>query len=219
MTQGDTRSTVGLVIFDCDGVLVDSEPISNRIWVECLRELGWVHDDCTSHQMFVGRRMDDCVRILERELGITAPPTLLPRFRERSYEAFRMELQAIPDVKEVLNYLTASELPCCVASSGPHEKIRMNLTITGLIDYFNGNIFSGDDVRFGKPKPDLFLHAAKIMAVQPEHCMVVEDSMPGVEAGLAAGMTVVHYDPTGATASTNSRLRPIRAMSEVLTIL
>lgn len=186
-------ANIDLIIFDCDGVLVDSEPISNRIWVECLRELGWPHDLETSHRKFVGRRMDDCIRIVEAELGIDTPPTLLPDFRRRSFEAFRRELQPIPGVTDVLRELTVRNVRRCVASSGPHEKIRLNLSLTGLAEYFGDDIFSGDDVSRGKPHPDLFLHAAMRMAVEPARCLVVEDSQPGVQAGLAAGMRVVHY--------------------------
>lgn len=186
---------IDLVIFDCDGVLVDSEPISNRIWVECLRELGWPHDLETSHRLFVGRRMDDCIRIVEETLNIIAPTTLLPDFRRRSFDAFRRELQPIPGVTDVLQELAAMNIRRCVASSGPHEKIRLNLSLTGLNEFFGDDIFSGDDVARGKPHPDLFLHAAARLATDPSRCLVVEDSRPGVDAGLAAGMRVVHFDP------------------------
>lgn len=179
-----------LVIFDCDGVLVDSEPISNRVWCQCLRTLGWDLDDAASHEMFVGRSMADCVRLVEARLGITVPETFVPRFREVSFEAFRRELKPIPGVREAIEAIPA---PRCVASSGPHDKIRLNLTITGLIDHFEGRIFSAADVPRGKPHPDLFLHAATSLGTPPTRCVVVEDSVPGVRAAIAAGMRALGY--------------------------
>lgn len=183
-----------LVIFDCDGVLVDSEPISNAVFVEMLAEIGIEITLQECIQTFVGRPAKTNIETIECRLGAPLPPDFVQRLRDKAYAAFEEQLQPVRGIKTVL---AAISLPICVASSSEPELIRKNLTRTGLLKRFdNNNIFSAVHVAHGKPAPDLFLHAAQMMEVNPEHCAVIEDSVPGVQAGRAAGMTVFGYAGT-----------------------
>jgi HAD superfamily hydrolase (TIGR01509 family) len=179
-----------LVIFDCDGVLVDSEPIGVRIDVVLLEELGWPLTEAEVIERFVGRPTAYMVEQVEAHLGHALPDGWDPDQDPRYREAFERELQPVDGVVEALDRI---EEPICVASSGTHERIRFTLGLTGLIDRFDGRIFSVDDVTNGKPAPDLFLHAARTLGVEPTRCAVVEDSTYGVEAARAAGMRAFGY--------------------------
>jgi HAD superfamily hydrolase (TIGR01509 family) len=182
-----------LVIFDCDGVLVDSEPVANRTLALMLRELGL---DLTQEQIFetfVGFSMAHVMRTIENMLGRTPPETFLRDLQARTFEAFRTELRAMPGIEQALDALDAAGLPYCVASSGDHEKMRTTLGITGLWPRFAGRIFSVTQVARGKPAPDVYLFAAKQLGAEPARCVVVEDTPPGVQAGVAAGMTVFGF--------------------------
>jgi HAD superfamily hydrolase (TIGR01509 family) len=178
------------VIFDCDGVLVDSEPISNRVMTEMLTEIGLAYTPERTTDAFMGRSMASCMSIIERELGCPPPEGFTDQFERRTFALFRRELRPIRGVEEMLDRLP---WPVCVASSGDHVKLRTTLTHTGLWDRFAGRIFSAVDVGRGKPYPDLYLFAAERMGADPTRCAVVEDSLPGVEAGKAAGMTVFAF--------------------------
>jgi HAD superfamily hydrolase (TIGR01509 family) len=182
-----------LVIFDCDGVLVDSEPISNRILTRMLNEMGLPYSMRETMDRFVGRSMPSCVAIIEDELGGPAPADFTEEFHRRTVAAFEVELEPVRGVREALDGLP---WPQCVASSGDHAKLRATLTRTGLYDRFAGRIFSALEVQRGKPHPDLFLHAAERMGAEPARCAVVEDSILGVQAGVAAGMRVFAYSGT-----------------------
>ena len=177
-----------LVIFDCDGVLVDSERLAVRTEVEILSELGWQLSESEVIERFVGRSAAHMHESIERHLGrsVDWEAAFEPRYRE----VFERELVAVPGVVDALSRIT---VPVCVASSGSHEKMRFTLGKTGLIDRFDGRIFSVDEVPRGKPAPDVFLFAAQRMGVSPDRCAVVEDSVSGVTAGLAAGMTVFAF--------------------------
>jgi HAD superfamily hydrolase (TIGR01509 family) len=184
------KSPVSLVIFDCDGVLVDSESLGNRVVVESVRELGLVLNLPEAITLFKGCKMADCIAILSERLGRPLPDDFESSIRARTAEAFRRDLQAVPGVHAALSRIT---IPVCVASSGPREKITLALSVTGLLPRFEGRIFSSYEIGSWKPAPDLFLHAAKTLGVPAESCAVVEDSVLGVRAGLAAGMTVLAY--------------------------
>lgn len=177
-----------LVIFDCDGVLVDSEGIAASVLVEEAGASGLYLTVPVAIELFRGEKMARCVAMIEARLGKTLPPEFVPRVRERMARAFTTELRAIDGVKDVLSTLSVAT---CVASSGPLEKIRLSLGVTGLREYFGERLFSSYEVGSWKPEPGLFLHAARVMGVAPEACIVVEDSVPGVKAGVAAGMRVV----------------------------
>jgi HAD superfamily hydrolase (TIGR01509 family) len=174
-----------LVIFDCDGVLVDSDRISLRIQAERISALGleMSYEECVRD--FLGLGMASTLRLLGERTGRPVPEAWVAELETAVSEAFRRDLTPVPGVAEALDRI---ELPTCVASSGSHSKMRLTLGLTGLWERFSGRIFSADEVPRGKPAPDLFLHAAARMSIPPERCIVVEDSPFGVAAARAAGM-------------------------------
>ncbi len=179
-----------LVIFDCDGVLVDSDRISLRIQAERISALGLeiTYEDCVRD--FLGLGMPATLRILAERLGRPLPEGWEAELDAAVRDGFRRELTPVPGIVEALEGI---ELPACVASSGSHEKMRLTLGQTGLWDRFAGRIFSADEVQRGKPAPDLFLHAASRMSTPPERCIVVEDSPFGIAAAKAAGMSALGF--------------------------
>lgn len=179
-----------LVIFDCDGVLVDSEPIAVRIDVEMLAELGVEMSEAEVITRYVGRSPEVIVADVEARLGTRVPDGWLERGDTRLREAFEAELTPVAGIEQALD---AIAMPTCVASSSGHEFLRLKLELTGLYTRFAGHIFSASEVANGKPAPDLFLHAARRMGVEPSNCVVVEDSRYGVQAARAAGMDVLGY--------------------------
>jgi HAD superfamily hydrolase (TIGR01509 family) len=179
-----------LVIFDCDGVLVDSERIAVRIDVVALRSLGWELTEAEVVERFVGRSDAAMTRDIEEYLGRPLPGGWDADFSHLYREALEAELEAVDGVVEALDQIAT---PTCVASSGTHEKLRFTLGRTGLLERFEGRIFSATEVEHGKPAPDLFLYAAERMGVTPAACAVVEDSRYGVEAARAAGMRAFGY--------------------------
>jgi phosphoglycolate phosphatase len=179
-----------LVIFDCDGVLVDSEPIANRVFAEMLASQGLVLTPRETMRRYMGRSMAACRTLIEAELGRALPGDFFSELHARTLGAFQNELRPVDGIGQVLDRLTT---PSCVASSSAHERLRFALELTNLFSRFEGRIFSAHDVARGKPAPDLFLHAAHQMGVAPERCAVVEDSAPGIEAGVSAGMDVYGY--------------------------
>lgn len=186
------KPSFDLVIFDCDGVLVDSERVANEVFADILREECGL--DYTLEQMFatfVGHSRLQCLEIVEGLLGVAPPPRLEQRYQDDINAALLQSVAAVPGIAEVLAEL---EIPCCVASGGSHEKMKITLGKTGLSGYFSGNIFSTSDVARSKPHPDIYLHAANSMGVaDPTRCLVVEDSPLGVSGGVAAGMTVFGF--------------------------
>jgi HAD superfamily hydrolase (TIGR01509 family) len=181
---------VKLVIFDCDGVLVDSERLAVRIDVQVLARLGWNLTEAEVVRRFVGASDAHFRSEVEAHLGRKLDDDWEAEFKPLYRQAFQSELRPVPGIFEALERITRQT---CVASSGTHEKIRFTLGLTGLYSRFRGRIFSATDVERGKPAPDLFLHAAQRMNVLPAHCAVVEDSVHGVEAARAAGMQVLAY--------------------------
>jgi HAD superfamily hydrolase (TIGR01509 family) len=179
-----------LVIFDCDGVLVDSERIAVRIDVQVLARLGWSLTEAEVIERFVGRTQEFMTSEIEAQLGRRLPPGWETEFEPLYREAFETELRPVDGVVEALDAITA---PTCVASSSGHERIRKALELTRLLYRFSGRIFSAEEVARGKPAPDLFLHAAAHLGVAPADCAVVEDSRHGVEAARAAGMRAFAY--------------------------
>jgi HAD superfamily hydrolase (TIGR01509 family) len=182
-----------LVIFDCDGVLVDSEPISNRILAEHLTALGVPTTPAQSVERYMGGSVASMLADVERRLGRAAPANFGADYRRACFAAFDEELEAVDGIRTVLDALDATTTRTCVASSGEHERIRHTLGLTGLLERFEGRIFSATDVARGKPAPDLFEHAAAEMGADPRRCAVVEDSPKGVAAARAAGMAVFAY--------------------------
>src|SRR5690349_11572951 len=156
-----------LVIFDCDGVLVDSEPIANRVFTDLLNEIGLRTTLEETMRDYVGRSMASCMAIVVERLGRPVPDDFVDAFRDRTADAFRAELRGVPGIETALDAITRDALPTCVASSGEHRKIRLSLGLTGLLPRFEGRIFSAQDVPRGKPHPDLFLHAARTLGADP----------------------------------------------------
>ena len=181
---------VELVIFDCDGVLVDSERLAIKIDVRVLAQLGWHMSEAEVIERFVGVSELDVRRAIESHLGCRLPEDWLAQFEPLYRKAFAAELRPVDGIVEALDRITVRT---CVASSGTHDKMRYTLGLTGLYDRFDGRIFSAMDVPRGKPAPDLFLYAAKKMCVAPAACVVVEDSAKGVAAARAAGMRILAY--------------------------
>ena len=183
-----------LVIFDCDGVLVDSEPLANTCFARALQREGldWNVEDTMRRLM--GRSMKSCVEIVEGELGRALPADFVDRLQADTMQAFRdAPLRTVPGVVEAIDAIEAAGIATCVASSGGLDKMRVTLGITGLWSRFEGRIFSSTQVPRGKPFPDLFLHAAIEMNEQPFDSVVVEDSLPGIQAARAAGMRALAY--------------------------
>lgn len=205
------------IIFDCDGVLVDSEPIANQVLVEMANELGAAIDLDYALKHFKGDSIQNChdkiLKLVTQEL----PEDFIATFRERSFESFKRNIKAVEGVKDVLDNLN---IPFCVASSGPENKIRLNLELTGLLPYFEDKIFSCYDIEKWKPDPAVFLWAAETMGFTPEECVVIEDSVAGVTAANRGG-----FDVFGFTAHDyNNELEgkatlTFNTMSEVLNLI
>lgn len=181
---------IELVIFDCDGVLVDSERIAARVQVALGADLGWPLTEEEVIDRFIGRSSVSIREQIAVRLGQETAALWWERFEELHREAVDEGLSPVEGLPEALEAIT---LPTCVASSGSHEKMRHTLGRTGLYERFEGRIYSAAEVSRGKPAPDLFLHAARQMGVAPEACAVVEDSRPGIQAARAAGMRSFGY--------------------------
>lgn len=182
------------MIFDCDGVLVDSEPLACASFSRALKAQGLDWSVEETMRRLMGLSLKTSLEICAAELGRELPGDFLEKMQAVTYQTFRdAPLQAVAGVKDAVTALQAAGLDTCVASSGAPEKMRFTLGLTGLWDLFDGRIFSASQVPRGKPFPDLFLHAAISMNVQPFDCVVVEDSLPGVQAARAAGMKALAY--------------------------
>jgi len=183
-------ASLELVIFDCDGVLVDSEHITHRVLHEMLLEqrVDISYDDTIVH--FMGSSSTAFLEKVSGLCGGEVPPQFLERFRAGMAVAFAESLTAVSGIEDVLSALP---MPYCVASNGRHAKMRLTLGKTGLLRHFEDRIFSAEDVANPKPAPDLFLHAARTLGVAPSDCVVLEDSPLGVQGARAAGMRVYGY--------------------------
>lgn len=179
-----------LVIFDCDGVLIDSEVISARMLIAELAGLGVVVDMAYVARHFLGRSYPTVMATIRKDFGLDLPDSFEEAYRSRLLETFERELRVMPHVRQVLEQLT---LPFCVATSSSPRRVEKSLRLVGLFELVQGRIFTASEVAHGKPAPDLFLHAAAKMGVSPSRCLVVEDSLTGVRAGLAAGMEVWRF--------------------------
>lgn len=215
-----------LVIFDCDGVLVDSEMIASRELASYLSDLGRPTDGAECRAAFTGMSIKSVADLVRRDWGFDLPHDFVEQLRTRDRIAFERDLNVIPGVADVLSRLSHSQTNFCVASSGTLEKIRHSLSITGLLNHFDGHLFSATQVTHGKPAPDLFELAAYEMNVAPEHCVVIEDATAGVRGGVAAGMAVLgftggsHTNPGTADALRSAGAQRIFAdMGELLELL
>ncbi|KOG86313.1 HAD family hydrolase [Streptomyces varsoviensis] len=183
-----------LVIFDNDGVLVDSEPLANQVLSEYLTELGHPTSYEESLRDYMGSAVHRVHDIIRERTGRQLPAEFDETLHARTFHVFEQQLQPVKGAAELLEYLVAEGVSYCVASSGTHERISVGQRKAGLDEWFEEEwIFSVDDVGQGKPAPDLFLHAARSMGVEPDRCVVIEDSPLGVEAAIAAGMDVFGF--------------------------
>ena len=190
------------VIFDCDGVLVDSEPIGNQILVDMANHLGADIDLTFAMNHFKGSHFKECVTIISKVVTQPIPETFEAEYRRSSLEAFEKHLKPIDGVTQVIKQL---QLPFCVASSGMESKMKFNLNLVGLLPYFEKKLFSCYTIQKFKPEPDVFLWAAKTMGFEPHECVVIEDSVLGVKGALKGG-----FDVFGFTAhDTNNELESL----------
>jgi HAD superfamily hydrolase (TIGR01509 family) len=179
-----------LLIFDCDGVLVDSEVIAHAVMVDLVTELGRPMTLEESFGIFAGKRLRDALAAAEAWLGKPIAPEASAMAGERLFERFRRELKPIDGIRDAI---TALPYPRCVASSSTRERLNLSLEVTGLAPLFGGKVFSADQVEHGKPAPDLFLYAARACGAEPSGCIVIEDSVLGVMAARGAGMKAVGF--------------------------
>jgi HAD superfamily hydrolase (TIGR01509 family) len=208
-----------LLIFDCDGVLVDSEAIAHQTLLDALIPLGFTMTLEESFGAFAGRSLKDTVAAIEQRLGRALPQDFLDRSRDLLFTRFRAGLKPVAGVTDAI---AALPYPRCVASSSSPDRLKLALDVTGLAPLFGGHVFSATQVANGKPAPDLFLFAARVEQAEPTQCIVIEDSPLGVEAALAAGMRAIGF--AGASHATDELARRlaaagahtvIRAMSEL----
>ncbi|MGH1468153.1 MAG: HAD family hydrolase [Bdellovibrionales bacterium] len=185
-----------LIIFDCDGVLVDSESITNQVLVDYVNEFGVGITLERALELFQGGTIADWIHYVKVEHDIELPQEFVSNFRHKMKVAFEKELEPVSGVEKLIESLNCK---ICIASNGPMEKMETTLRVTKLNRYFGENIYSAYQINKFKPDPSLFLHAAKEMGIEPQHCTVIEDSPRGAQAAVAAGMTVYGYDVYGKT--------------------
>lgn len=181
-----------LVIFDCDGVLVDSERITAKVFAQVLKEeCGLTLGLGELLETFMGQSSQQCLYIIEQMMGIKTPPGLEARYQNEISQALKESVTVVNGIEQALEEIS---IPYCVASGGSHNKMQTTLGKTNLLNQFKGKIFSSSDVKRGKPFPDIFQHAAQSMGCyKPDRCLVIEDSPMGVEGGVAAGMVVFGF--------------------------
>ena len=206
-----------LVIFDCDGVLVESEALACRIYVDLFAEYGHPLDYTETLHKFYGVTLTNRLKVSAQELGWTPPEEFVPRFNERLLELSERELLTIPHIHELIESLT---VPICVASNGSRDEIVFRLKVAGLTERFGDAIFSGTEVPHPKPAPDVYLAAAQSFNIHPSRCVVIEDSILGVTAGVRAGMKVYgHATFNSAESLREAGAIPFTSMPELQKIL
>ena len=209
-----------LVIFDCDGVLVDSEPIAARLTAEAVSELGWEMSAELAKTEFLGDTFSNIIRRVEERIGRKVPEDWPAKSQASLLAALERELQRVPGVLTAIHALRAAGVELAVGSQGSHQKMQLTLSVTGLLPFFDGRIFSASQVAHPKPAPDLFLLAASTFGVAPAQTVVVEDSTRGVKAALAAGMRILGYTASvGGPAIIAAGAEPIDDLSLVPTML
>jgi HAD superfamily hydrolase (TIGR01509 family) len=198
------------ILFDCDGVLVDSEHITNTVLRDMLQERGWNLSLAECMQHFLGRLITDNAALIERHTGQALTPQWVASFRERRNQALARELGPVQGAVQAVHSIHAryqQRIAC--ASGADRGKVELQLSKVGLLSYFEGRIFSGHEMPRSKPAPDVYLAAAKALGVQPQHCAVVEDTVAGATAGLHAGCTVLAYSPPHAGEDNAAQLRKL----------
>jgi HAD superfamily hydrolase (TIGR01509 family) len=209
--------TFDAVLFDCDGVLVDSEPITNAVLRDMLEELGWKLTQAECMRIFIGKALKDERALIEAHTGQPLSEAWLVRFRERRNERLMHEVKPIAGALEAVALLhgrLAGRIAC--ASGADRFKVELQLGKCGLLPYFQGRVFSGHELPRSKPAPDVYLAAAAALGIAPQRCAVVEDTVTGAAAGIAAGATVFGYSPPEAGHSAPQALREAGA-TEIFT--
>ena len=201
-----------LIIFDCDGVLVDSETLSAKAAAIALAEFSVHLDAKQSLQAFIGLTFAAAIAKVRSDFGVELPPAYASRYAQHLEQTFRQELKPMAGVVQMLESL---RVPFCVGSNSSQARLAMTFEVTGLTHFFTGRVFSGEDVKEGKPAPDLFLHAAARCGVAPENCLVIEDSPVGVVAAVKAGMPAIGF-VGGGHASPALRERLLQAGASVI---
>ena len=214
--KGFNLKSYKCIIFDCDGVLVDSEVLGSQVFVDLANENGAGIDLDYAMQHFKGGHLSDSIRQVEEIIRKSLPENFIADYRKQSYEVFKAELQPIEGIKSVLDSL---EIPFCTASSGPMEKITENLKTTGLYSFFDGNIFSCYDIEKWKPDPAIYLLAAKTMGFEIHDCLVIEDSMAGVMAAKNGGFDVYGYDSLEENLLTKYCNKVFNSMDELIPMM
>ena len=205
------------ILFDCDGTLVDSENITNSVVAKMAAELGINMNLREAQEMFGGKTLDAVIYGMKELSGKDIPNDWLPRLVEEVSKAYEADLRPIEGIKELLDNIN---IPICVASNGEPRHVKSSLTLTGLIDYFNDDVFTASEVERPKPAPDLFLYAAKQMGFKPKDCIVIEDSIPGVTAAVNANIKVYGLVKLcSAEQLENAGARPFKTMHELSNLL
>jgi HAD superfamily hydrolase (TIGR01509 family) len=209
-----------LVIFDCDGVLVDSEPIAARLTAEAVSELGWQMSPEVAKAEFLGDTFTNIIRRVEERIGRKVPAEWPAKSQANLLAALERELAPVQGVRTAIQALLAANAEVAVGSQGSHEKMQLTLGVTGLLPFFAGRIFSATQVARPKPAPDLFLLAAQTLGFSPSQTVVVEDSTRGVKAALAAGMRVLGYTASvGRDAIVAAGAEPVDDLTQVPALL
>ncbi|WP_417828771.1 HAD family hydrolase [Thalassospira sp.] len=186
-----TKPVVRGVIFDCDGVLVNSESLANKVLTDLLCDYGCAMDAKQTHDFFIGGTLASVGPMMAQKFGVTLPDNWIDECYQRTFEAFRNDLQPFEDLDPVLDLLDRHAIPMAIGSNGPHEKMDISLAKVGLLDRFTGRICSAHDVENAKPHPDVYLLAAQKISVPIDQCVVIDDSQSGVRAGVASGATTI----------------------------
>jgi HAD superfamily hydrolase (TIGR01509 family) len=206
------ESPILAVLFDCDGTLIDSEDLGNEILLDLIREHGIPLQAAEVRSGFRGGRLPDYIARLEKITGGPLPETFVPELRRRYREALATRLKAVPGAVELL---AAIKIPMALATNGQRAWTENHLAVTGMLGYFTDRIFSAHEVGAWKPDPKLFLIAANALGVAPGDCAVVEDSLPGIQAGAAAGMRVFAYLPHGLEAELPAGVITVTTLSQL----
>jgi HAD superfamily hydrolase (TIGR01509 family) len=192
-----TRQNLRLVIFDCDGVLIDSEGPASRLVAAEITALGWPMTEVESRALFIGRRLSDIPAVVEARLGRPVPTGWIPQLRDKMIAMLAEDVEPIAGAREVLLATAALGVPFRIASNSSHEEMAVKFQRVAMVELVAGRMHSARDVARGKPAPDVFLHAAAAAGVPPAACLVVEDSVPGAQAARAAGMACIGLAPHG----------------------
>ena len=181
------------IIFDFDGVLADSEVLSNTVIADVVTELGVPTTVDDAYRTFMGKRLVEVIETIEAVTGRKLPPDFTDAYQLRTFDAFRAHLKSVDGAREFLEKFLGiwRDVPRCIASSSSPERLALSLEVLDMTSLFEGRVFSASDVARGKPHPDIFLHAAEQLGIDPRDCIVIEDSVGGVTAGRAAGATVI----------------------------